>query len=215
MWQSSARQQSLASLPQLADEERWLKWLPPGNVISTLSYPWHTCSFQSPWRLLARWVTRHIYYKFFEILGRKLTCPAIAENFNNNLCFSCRAVLQLCLTARQFFCWGPAGLRTIPAFFFCTPNFFYNTTTTNNDNKITKIITKNNIDVHKCCWINLCYKRRCCLNMKNCFCRIIVREIKIILLKFNPLYRHPVEIDYGTKLQSMYANEPSLIRNTI
>jgi len=36
---------------------RWQKWLPPGNVRSTLSCPWHTCSFQLLWRLWAQWMT--------------------------------------------------------------------------------------------------------------------------------------------------------------
>jgi len=45
VWDVTVVSTTLTSLPQLADDERWRKWLPPGNVKSTLSYPRHTCAF--------------------------------------------------------------------------------------------------------------------------------------------------------------------------
>jgi len=82
---ASAPQQSLASLLQLTDEERWRKWLPPGNVRSTLSCPWHNCSFQSPWRIC-------------QSLYRDLTLPCfVTRSLGTTIRTSSQRCYHLCL----------------------------------------------------------------------------------------------------------------------
>jgi len=48
------------------------------NVRSTLSCPWHICSFQSPWKLWAQWMTQHMS-SFKCWVAKYLTCPATTE----------------------------------------------------------------------------------------------------------------------------------------
>jgi len=63
---------NLTLLPQLTDKERWQKWLPSGNVKTTLSYPRQTCSFQLP-HVETLGPMSDSAYEFFEILFRKIT----------------------------------------------------------------------------------------------------------------------------------------------
>jgi len=62
---------SLTSLPQLADEERWRKWLPPGNVRSTLELS--TAYLFLPIAEETLGPMNDSAYEFFEIIGHKIT----------------------------------------------------------------------------------------------------------------------------------------------